>query len=131
MSTLLPLPGKLNRVDPCQPCVQVAELTTKGQSYLYHSRRSYFFHTILRIHRGCFEPFPLISAKFVLRSGSGGGTVCGVGMTNIQHCINYYVDATLLCNGNCAQQLALGPPTGRNGAFLVKFTEIPLKFVRT
>ena len=52
---------------------------------------------------------------------------CGVRLTNVQHCIDDDVYATLFCYGDCVHQLALGPPTGRNSAPMVKFSKVPLK----
>ena len=50
-----------------------------------------------------------------------------MGLTNVQHCINDDVYATLLCDGDCVHQLALGPPTGGNSAPMVKLAKVPLK----
>lgn len=68
--TLLPLPGKLNRVHPW-PGLRVLGPKTKEKPHLYRSRGTYFFHPIVRVHWGSHESFSLVGANLMLRSRLG------------------------------------------------------------
>jgi hypothetical protein len=95
---------------------------------LNFSNLSDFLQSILRMHWNGVEGLTTVTSKFMLHLLVSVHEILATDATNIENCIQEYIDAVLLGSLARLEKFVLRSPSRCNTTvtFLVKFSEIPL-----